>query len=146
MNIPHGLFNKSEQPIKCLFWVTPTRKLYDLFWAIHGMKEQNPARGGRALGQARGRVPAAAGGVRLFHRGRARRAHAGIIHCVPAVPLLGCAFDIRTQGFSMLRLIAIFVLACGVSGCASSPFSQAPAAAVAPTVNQNTPPGTAGTN
>jgi mannose-6-phosphate isomerase-like protein (cupin superfamily) len=42
MNIPHGLFNKSEQPIKCLFWVTPTRKLYDLFWAIHGMKEQNP--------------------------------------------------------------------------------------------------------
>jgi len=42
MNIPHGLFNKSDQPIKCLFWVTPTRKLYDLFWAIHGMKEQNP--------------------------------------------------------------------------------------------------------
>ena len=42
MNIPHGLFNKSEQPIKCLFWVTPTRKLYDLFWAIHGMKEQSP--------------------------------------------------------------------------------------------------------
>src|SRR5205807_7048760 len=42
MNIPHGLFNKSEQPVKCLFWVTPTRKLYDLFWAIHGMKEQNP--------------------------------------------------------------------------------------------------------
>ena len=42
MNMPHGLFNKSEQPIKCLFWVTPTRKLYDLFWAIHGMKEQNP--------------------------------------------------------------------------------------------------------
>ena len=42
MNIPHGLFNKSEQPIKCLFWVTPTRKLYDLFWAIHNMKEQKP--------------------------------------------------------------------------------------------------------
>ena len=42
MNIPHGLFNKSDQPVKCLFWVTPTRKLYDLFWAIHGMKEQNP--------------------------------------------------------------------------------------------------------
>jgi quercetin dioxygenase-like cupin family protein len=42
MNIPHGLFNRSEQPIKCLFWVTPTRKLYDLFWAIHSMKEQNP--------------------------------------------------------------------------------------------------------
>ena len=42
MNIPHGLFNKSDQVIKCLFWVTPTRKLYDLFWAIHSMKEQNP--------------------------------------------------------------------------------------------------------
>ncbi|MGC1357497.1 MAG: cupin domain-containing protein, partial [Xanthobacteraceae bacterium] len=33
MNVPHGLFNKSDQVIKCLFWVTPTRKLYDLFWA-----------------------------------------------------------------------------------------------------------------
>ena len=42
MNIPHGLFNKSDQVIKCFFWVTPTRKLYDLFWAIHSMKEQNP--------------------------------------------------------------------------------------------------------
>ncbi|MEJ2435377.1 MAG: cupin domain-containing protein [Pseudolabrys sp.] len=42
MNIPHGLFNNSDQAVKCLFWVTPTRKLYDLFWAIHSMKEQNP--------------------------------------------------------------------------------------------------------
>jgi quercetin dioxygenase-like cupin family protein len=42
MNIPHGIFNKSEQTTKCVFWVTPTRKLYDLFWAIHSMKEQNP--------------------------------------------------------------------------------------------------------
>ena len=42
MGIPHGLFNKSDQTIKCLFWVTPTRKLYDLFWGIHSMKEQNP--------------------------------------------------------------------------------------------------------
>src|SRR5581483_790575 len=42
MGIPHGLFNKSDQVIKCIFWVTPTRKLYDLFWAIHSMKEQNP--------------------------------------------------------------------------------------------------------
>ena len=30
MGIPHGLFNKSDQPIKCLFW------------AIHSMKEQKP--------------------------------------------------------------------------------------------------------
>ena len=42
MNIPHGIFNKSGQTVKCFFWVTPTRKLYDLFWAIHSMKEQNP--------------------------------------------------------------------------------------------------------
>ena len=42
MTIPHGLFNKSDQTIKCFFWVTPTRKLYDLFWAIHSMKEQTP--------------------------------------------------------------------------------------------------------
>jgi quercetin dioxygenase-like cupin family protein len=42
MNIPHGIFNKSEQTVKCFFWVSPTRKLYDLFWAIHSMKEQNP--------------------------------------------------------------------------------------------------------
>ena len=42
MSISHGLFNKSDQPVKCLFWVTPTRRLYDLFWAIHSMKEQKP--------------------------------------------------------------------------------------------------------
>jgi mannose-6-phosphate isomerase-like protein (cupin superfamily) len=40
--IPHGLFNKSDQVLKCLFWVSPTRKLYDLFCGIHAMKEQNP--------------------------------------------------------------------------------------------------------
>ena len=43
MQISHGIFNKSEQTAKCLFWVSPTRRLYDLFWAIHGMKEQDPA-------------------------------------------------------------------------------------------------------
>ena len=42
MAIPHGIFNKSDQTVKCFFWVTPTRKLYDLFWAIHSMKEQTP--------------------------------------------------------------------------------------------------------
>ena len=42
MGIPHGIFNKSDQTAKCFFWVTPTRRLYDLFWAIHGMKEQTP--------------------------------------------------------------------------------------------------------
>jgi quercetin dioxygenase-like cupin family protein len=42
MGIPHGIFNKSDQTAKCFFWVTPTRRLYDLFWAIHGLKEQTP--------------------------------------------------------------------------------------------------------
>ena len=40
--MPHGIFNKTDQTVKCFFWVSPTRKLYDLFWAIHSMKEQNP--------------------------------------------------------------------------------------------------------
>ena len=42
MGIPHGIFNKSGQAAKTLFWVSPTRKLYDLFWSIHNMKEQKP--------------------------------------------------------------------------------------------------------
>src|SRR4026209_1267440 len=42
MNQAHGIFNKSDQTVKCFFWVAPTRRLYDLFWAIHSMKEQNP--------------------------------------------------------------------------------------------------------
>jgi quercetin dioxygenase-like cupin family protein len=42
-NQPHGLFNKGDAPVKCLFWVAPARRLYDLFWAIHAMPEQVPA-------------------------------------------------------------------------------------------------------
>lgn len=42
MGQAHGIFNKTEQTAKCFFWVSPTRRLYDLFWAIHSMKEQNP--------------------------------------------------------------------------------------------------------
>ena len=43
MGIPHGIFNKSDSTVKCLFWVSPTRRLYDLFWGIHNMVEQTPA-------------------------------------------------------------------------------------------------------
>ncbi len=43
MGLPHGIFNKSGRVVKCLFWVAPTRRLYDLFWAIHNMSEQTPA-------------------------------------------------------------------------------------------------------
>jgi len=42
MGVPHGIFNKSDQTVKVLFWVSPTQKLYDLFWGIHNMKEQKP--------------------------------------------------------------------------------------------------------
>ncbi|MEA2861155.1 MAG: hypothetical protein QOC72_3194 [Methylobacteriaceae bacterium] len=42
MGKPHGIFNKSGQTAKCLFWVAPTGKLYDLFWGIHNMAQQTP--------------------------------------------------------------------------------------------------------
>jgi branched-chain amino acid transport system ATP-binding protein len=43
MGLPHAIFNKSGRIVKCMFWVAPTRRLYDLFWAIHNMAEQTPA-------------------------------------------------------------------------------------------------------
>ena len=42
MGVPHGIFNKSDQTAKVLFWVSPARRLYDLFWGIHNLPEQNP--------------------------------------------------------------------------------------------------------
>ncbi len=43
MGIPHGIFNKTPGTIKCLFWVAPSRRLYDLFWALHNLGPQaNP--------------------------------------------------------------------------------------------------------
>jgi hypothetical protein len=42
MGIPHGIFNKSDQTVKVLFWVSPTQRLYELFWGIHNLKEQTP--------------------------------------------------------------------------------------------------------
>jgi quercetin dioxygenase-like cupin family protein len=35
--IPHGLFNHSQADITCLFWVSPTRRLWDLFRAINNI-------------------------------------------------------------------------------------------------------------
>ena len=37
--IPHGLFNRGEVNIACLFWVSPTRKLWDLFQAINNVQD-----------------------------------------------------------------------------------------------------------
>jgi quercetin dioxygenase-like cupin family protein len=42
MGRPHGLFNRSGATVVCLFWVTPTARLYDLFVAIDAMEEQTP--------------------------------------------------------------------------------------------------------
>jgi 5-methylphenazine-1-carboxylate 1-monooxygenase len=39
MGKPHGLFNRSGGTVLCLFWVTPTAKLYDLFVAIDALGE-----------------------------------------------------------------------------------------------------------
>jgi quercetin dioxygenase-like cupin family protein len=37
--IPHGLFNHSQSNITCIFWVSPTRKLWDLFHAIDNVPD-----------------------------------------------------------------------------------------------------------
>ncbi|HEX4009477.1 MAG TPA: FAD-dependent monooxygenase [Solirubrobacteraceae bacterium] len=42
MGQPHGLFNRSGATVTCLFWVTPTAKLYDLFVGIDAMAQQTP--------------------------------------------------------------------------------------------------------
>jgi 2-polyprenyl-6-methoxyphenol hydroxylase-like FAD-dependent oxidoreductase len=42
MGQPHGLFNRSGATTVCLFWVTPTGRLYDLFVAIDALAEQTP--------------------------------------------------------------------------------------------------------
>ena len=39
---PHGIFNRSDAVAKCLFWVAPTGRLYDLFRSIDAMPEQRP--------------------------------------------------------------------------------------------------------
>lgn len=42
--IPHGIFNKTDAPVKCFFWVSPSRRLFDLFWALHNLgPTPNPA-------------------------------------------------------------------------------------------------------
>lgn len=34
MGSKHGIFNKSDKPVRALFWVAPALKLYDLFTQI----------------------------------------------------------------------------------------------------------------
>jgi len=66
MGKPHGIFNKSGRTSKVLFWVSPTRRLYDLFWNIHNLKEQTPDAVVALAGRAQRALPATASGrVRL---------------------------------------------------------------------------------
>jgi mannose-6-phosphate isomerase-like protein (cupin superfamily) len=37
--MPHGLFNHGQSNITCLFWVSPTRLLWDLFQAIDNVPD-----------------------------------------------------------------------------------------------------------
>ncbi|MBO0744270.1 MAG: cupin domain-containing protein [Candidatus Dormibacteraeota bacterium] len=40
--VPHGLFNRSGAEVTCIFWVTPTRRLFDLFRGIDALSPQTP--------------------------------------------------------------------------------------------------------
>ena len=39
MGQAHGIFNRSGTTVTCLFWVSPTQKLFDLFKAIHNVAD-----------------------------------------------------------------------------------------------------------
>jgi quercetin dioxygenase-like cupin family protein len=38
--IPHGIYNNSDAPAQALFWVAPTRSLFELFKGIHALEPQ----------------------------------------------------------------------------------------------------------
>jgi oxalate decarboxylase/phosphoglucose isomerase-like protein (cupin superfamily) len=42
MGLPHGIFNKSGADATCLFWVCPTRSLFELFQKLHALEKQTP--------------------------------------------------------------------------------------------------------
>src|SRR5215475_10612538 len=37
--VPHGYFNTSDEPTRCLFWVTPAGRLKELFDQLHEMTD-----------------------------------------------------------------------------------------------------------
>jgi quercetin dioxygenase-like cupin family protein len=37
---PHGIYNNSQETAKALFWVAPTRSLFELFQGIHALEPQ----------------------------------------------------------------------------------------------------------
>ena len=38
--VPHGYFNNSDGPARALFWVSPARRLPDLFARLHDMTDE----------------------------------------------------------------------------------------------------------
>ncbi len=39
MKIPHGIYNRSDAPVKVLFWVSPTGRMLELFQKIHNVPD-----------------------------------------------------------------------------------------------------------
>lgn len=39
MGLPHGYYNKTEKPTRALFWVSPSRKLKELFDQLHNLED-----------------------------------------------------------------------------------------------------------
>ena len=39
MGLPHGYYNKTDTPTRALFWVTPARKLKELFDQLHNLAD-----------------------------------------------------------------------------------------------------------
>jgi uncharacterized RmlC-like cupin family protein len=39
MKIPHGIYNRSNAPVKCLFWVSPTGRMFELFQKLHNVPD-----------------------------------------------------------------------------------------------------------
>lgn len=37
--ISHGIFNKSDTPVRALFWVAPSLRLYELFSRLHNLAD-----------------------------------------------------------------------------------------------------------
>ena len=58
MGLPHAIYNKSGRTVKCLFWVSPTRPALRPLLGDPQHGRADAGRGGRALRQARSRLPA----------------------------------------------------------------------------------------
>ena len=39
LGVPHSIHNNSGRPVNCLFWVSPTRMLYDYFRKINNVRD-----------------------------------------------------------------------------------------------------------